>query len=155
MAFPSEHDRFLYTMRAVSGGIAGSGLIVFAVGALGLIRPVLRAISPITVAVNIAVLVSSVVEICWGLVSQVLTTDPLAIRSNYNTASPHPPASPPFAPPLPPLCRAEPRARVDRLFGRHGVPPPRLRRDLPSHPLLAVHARRRDPIGPRAPLAGV
>lgn len=65
MAFPSEHDRFLYTMRAVSGGIAGSGLIVFAVGALGLIRPVLRAISPITVAVNIAVLVSSLVEICW------------------------------------------------------------------------------------------
>jgi len=56
MKFPTEHARFLYTMRVVSGGIIGSGLIVFAIGALGIIQPVLKAISPITVAVNIAVL---------------------------------------------------------------------------------------------------
>jgi hypothetical protein len=40
MKFPSEHDRFLYSMRVVSGGIIGSGLIVFAIGAFGIIRPV-------------------------------------------------------------------------------------------------------------------
>ncbi|GBF96299.1 nucleobase-ascorbate transporter-like [Raphidocelis subcapitata] len=56
MQFASEHERFHYSMRVVSGGIIGSGLIVFGIGALGIIRPVLRAISPITVAVNIAVL---------------------------------------------------------------------------------------------------
>ncbi|KAI8476384.1 MAG: permease family-domain-containing protein [Monoraphidium minutum] len=56
MLFASEHDRFIYTMRVVSGGIIGSGLIVFGIGFLGIIHPVLRAISPITVAVNIAVL---------------------------------------------------------------------------------------------------
>lgn len=56
MTFPSEHARFLYTMRVVSGGVIGSGLIVFLIGALGVIQPVLRIISPLTVAVNIAVL---------------------------------------------------------------------------------------------------
>jgi hypothetical protein len=40
MTFPSESARFYYTMRVVSGGIIGSGLIVFAIGALGIIRPV-------------------------------------------------------------------------------------------------------------------
>ncbi|KAF8056380.1 NAT1 [Scenedesmus sp. PABB004] len=54
--FASEHDRFLFTMREVQGGIIGSGLIVMLIGATGLIQPVLRAISPITVAANIGVL---------------------------------------------------------------------------------------------------
>lgn len=44
MKFPSEHERFLYTMRVVSGGIIGSGLIVFSIGAFGLIRPVRKAL---------------------------------------------------------------------------------------------------------------
>jgi hypothetical protein len=44
-------------MREVQGGIIGSGLIVFLIGATGIIRPVLRAIGPITVAANIGVLV--------------------------------------------------------------------------------------------------
>jgi hypothetical protein len=46
-----------FTMREVQGGIIGSGLIVMAIGLTGIIRPVLRAISPITVAANIGVLV--------------------------------------------------------------------------------------------------
>eukprot|EP00878_Enallax_costatus_P011584 GHUV01012092.1.p1 GENE.GHUV01012092.1~~GHUV01012092.1.p1 ORF type:complete len:539 (+),score=86.91 GHUV01012092.1:909-2525(+) len=43
-------------MREVQGGIIGSGLIVMLIGLTGIIRPVLRAISPITVAANIGVL---------------------------------------------------------------------------------------------------
>lgn len=54
--FASDHDRFLFTMREVQGGIIGSGLIVMCIGLTGIIRPVLRAISPITVAANIGVL---------------------------------------------------------------------------------------------------
>lgn len=47
-----------YTMREVQGAIVGSGLIVMVIGATGIIQPILRAISPITVAANIGVLVS-------------------------------------------------------------------------------------------------
>lgn len=46
-----------YTMREVQGAIIGSGLIVMLIGLTGVIQPVLRAISPITVAANIGVLV--------------------------------------------------------------------------------------------------
>lgn len=46
------------TMQEVQGGIIGSGIIVILIGLTGIIRPVLRAISPITVAANIGVLVS-------------------------------------------------------------------------------------------------
>jgi predicted benzoate:H+ symporter BenE len=46
-------------MREVQGGIIGSGLIVMLIGVTGIIKPVLRAISPITVAANIGVLVSA------------------------------------------------------------------------------------------------
>lgn len=45
------------TMREVQGGIVGSGLIVMLIGLTGIIQPVLRTISPITVAANIGVLV--------------------------------------------------------------------------------------------------
>jgi hypothetical protein len=48
-----------FTMREVQGGIIGSGLIVMLIGVTGIIKPVLRAISPITVAANIGVLVSA------------------------------------------------------------------------------------------------
>jgi hypothetical protein len=44
-------------MREVQGGIVGSGLIVMLIGATGIIKPILKAISPITVAANIGVLV--------------------------------------------------------------------------------------------------
>eukprot|EP00878_Enallax_costatus_P034925 GHUV01038874.1.p1 GENE.GHUV01038874.1~~GHUV01038874.1.p1 ORF type:complete len:186 (+),score=4.15 GHUV01038874.1:191-748(+) len=56
--FANDHECFLVTMREVQGGIIGSGLIVMLIGLTGIIRPVLRAISPITVAANIGVLVS-------------------------------------------------------------------------------------------------
>ena len=46
-----------FTMREVQGGIIGSGLIVMLIGATGIIKPILKAISPITVAANIGVLV--------------------------------------------------------------------------------------------------
>ncbi|WIA39456.1 hypothetical protein OEZ86_005555 [Tetradesmus obliquus] len=55
-AFASEHERFLYTMREVQGGVIGSGLIILLVGATGIVRPLLRALGPITVAANIGVL---------------------------------------------------------------------------------------------------
>jgi predicted benzoate:H+ symporter BenE len=51
-----------FTMREVQGGIIGSGLIVMMIGVTGVIKPVLRAISPITVAANIGVLVSHVAD---------------------------------------------------------------------------------------------
>lgn len=47
-----------FTMQEVQGGIIGSGLIVMLIGLTGIIQPILRAISPITVAANIGVLVS-------------------------------------------------------------------------------------------------
>jgi xanthine/uracil permease len=43
-------------MREVQGGIIGSGLIVAGIGITGLIIPLLKIISPITVAANIGVL---------------------------------------------------------------------------------------------------
>jgi hypothetical protein len=45
-------------MHEVQGGIVGSGLIVMMIGVTGIIKPILRAISPITIAANIGVLVS-------------------------------------------------------------------------------------------------
>ena len=43
-------------MTEVQGGIIGSGLIVAGIGLTGLIIPLLKIISPITVAANIGVL---------------------------------------------------------------------------------------------------
>lgn len=50
-----NHERFLVTMREISGGIIGSALIIFGIGFSGLLKVVLKYISPITVAANIAV----------------------------------------------------------------------------------------------------
>ena len=46
-------------MRTVSGGIIGSSLIIFFIGASGLLKVCLRYISPLTVSANIAVVALS------------------------------------------------------------------------------------------------
>jgi hypothetical protein len=66
-------------MREVQGGIIGSGLIVMLIGLTGIIKPVLRAISPITVAANIGVLVSE----CLLVHPDVLTH----VTANVKTTS--------------------------------------------------------------------
>lgn len=53
--FPTEHDRFVYTMRELQGGIIGSAVFVVLIGSSGLLNWLLRFISPITVAANICI----------------------------------------------------------------------------------------------------
>ncbi|GIL76348.1 hypothetical protein Vretifemale_5964 [Volvox reticuliferus] len=50
MEFPSEHDRFVYTMRELQGSIIGSSLVVMAIGYSGAMGALLRFVSPIVVA---------------------------------------------------------------------------------------------------------
>lgn len=50
-----NHERFLYTMRLISGGIIGSSFFVMFIGGSGLLTLILNWISPITVAANICV----------------------------------------------------------------------------------------------------
>lgn len=61
-----SHVLLQFTMQEVQGGIIGSGLIVFFIGATGIIQPILRTISPITVAANIGVLVRACVMFVIG-----------------------------------------------------------------------------------------
>jgi xanthine/uracil permease len=49
------HLRAQVTMREVQGGIIGSAFIIMAFALSGLLRAVLHYISPLTVAVNIAI----------------------------------------------------------------------------------------------------
>ena len=46
--YANEQERFLLTMQIVSGGLIGSGIVVFLIGATGLIKLLLRLITPIT-----------------------------------------------------------------------------------------------------------
>ena len=46
--YANEQERFLLTMQIVSGGVIGSGIVVFFIGATGLIKLLLRLITPIT-----------------------------------------------------------------------------------------------------------
>ncbi|GLC33094.1 hypothetical protein PLESTB_000371000 [Pleodorina starrii] len=49
-SFPSEHDRFVYTMRELQGSIIGSSLIVMAIGYSGAMGALLSFVSPVVVA---------------------------------------------------------------------------------------------------------
>lgn len=64
--FPSEHERFVYTMRVLQGGILASGLMIAAIGATGLLSALLHTISPITVAANIAIVGLSLFNVGWN-----------------------------------------------------------------------------------------
>ncbi|KAK9789229.1 hypothetical protein WJX73_005194 [Symbiochloris irregularis] len=50
-----NHERFLYTMRLISGGIVGSSFFIMFIGGSGILSLIIHWISPITVAANIAV----------------------------------------------------------------------------------------------------
>ena len=52
----SNHARFLATVREVSGGVIASSAVIVALAASGALRLVLPLVSPLTVAVNIAVI---------------------------------------------------------------------------------------------------
>ncbi|CAL5222118.1 g4434 [Coccomyxa viridis] len=51
----TNHERFLVTMREVQGGIIASAFFIMFFSVSGLLRAVLRYISPLTVAVNIGI----------------------------------------------------------------------------------------------------
>ncbi|KAK9835389.1 hypothetical protein WJX81_006828 [Elliptochloris bilobata] len=51
----TNHARFLVTMRELQGGIIASSLFIIFLGISGLLTAILRFITPITVAVNIAI----------------------------------------------------------------------------------------------------
>lgn len=65
MSFASDHDRFLYTMRVLQGGIIGSALIALGLALLGIFYWLLQHLSPITIGVNISILGLSLYNSGW------------------------------------------------------------------------------------------
>ncbi|KAI7844268.1 hypothetical protein COHA_002066 [Chlorella ohadii] len=63
--FSSDHDRFLYTMRVLQGGIIGSALIALGLALLGIFYWLLQHLSPITIGVNISILGLSLYNSGW------------------------------------------------------------------------------------------
>ncbi|EFN51042.1 hypothetical protein CHLNCDRAFT_141545 [Chlorella variabilis] len=67
MTFDSDHDRFIYTMRELQGGIIGSALIALGLALFGIFLWMLQHLSPITIGVNISILGLSLYSAGWPL----------------------------------------------------------------------------------------
>eukprot|EP00884_Botryococcus_braunii_P002860 jgi/Botrbrau1/12575/Bobra.0169s0108.1 len=65
-----NHERFLFTMRQLSGAVISSAVFVWFIGFSGLLGVVLHYISPITVAANIAIVGLSLYEVGFNGVSK-------------------------------------------------------------------------------------
>lgn len=65
MTFENEHERFLYTMRTLQGGIIGSALIALGLALFGIFLWLLKHLSPITIGVNISILGLSLYGSGW------------------------------------------------------------------------------------------
>ncbi|KAL4431929.1 hypothetical protein ABPG77_000196 [Micractinium sp. CCAP 211/92] len=68
--FETGHDRFLYTMRTLQGGIIGSALIALGLALFNIFLWMLKHLSPITIAVNISILGLSLYSAGWPTVGQ-------------------------------------------------------------------------------------
>lgn len=66
--FEGEHERFLYTMRVVQGGVIGSALIALGLALFGIFYWMLKHLSPITIGVNISILGLSLYGAGWPVV---------------------------------------------------------------------------------------
>ncbi|KAL4853742.1 Nucleobase-ascorbate transporter 1 [Chlorella vulgaris] len=65
MTFPSDHDRFIYTMREVQGGVIGSALIALGLALFGIFLWMLKHLSAVTISCNIAILGLSLYAAGW------------------------------------------------------------------------------------------
>jgi hypothetical protein len=128
------------TMREVQGAIIGSGFLVFLIGATGILRLILKLISPITVAANIGIVGLALYGA--GFNSEHLLHLLLdALLSCWCQ-----------------LLPCMPGARLRRLllmhtspqlprYRRHGLPPAVPHAHLLHHPVQPVHAQHRRPVG--------
>ncbi|KAL4459050.1 hypothetical protein ABPG75_013915 [Micractinium tetrahymenae] len=66
--FETGHDRFLYTMRTLQGGIIGSALIALGLALFNIFLWLLQHLSPITIGVNISILGLSLYSAGWPTV---------------------------------------------------------------------------------------